>query len=88
MLSKNESFDTTNSSKKEVDDDTPRKKLKIALELAVPAALCMVGLYVMEISNLVFVGQLDFADALAGVGVGNVLINMFLYMLLGLNGAL
>ena len=42
-----------------------------------------------EVINLLFIGQLDNKAMLAGVGLGNVIINVFgLSIIFGMNGAL
>ena len=49
--------------------------------------LCMLALWMQQIINLIFVGLLDRPEVLAGVGVGNVLCNMGLFIVIGINGA-
>ena len=59
------------------------------MRIFVPTVLCGLLTMTQEVVNLAFVGQLDDAAMLAGVGMGNTIINMVgLSSILGLNLAL
>ena len=71
------------------DDDTTFGKVRKFLGLAVPSMVTMFVLMIQEIVNLVFVGRLDNPAMLAGVGMGNLTMNILsLSIAYGLNGAL
>jgi len=59
------------------------------MRLTIPASLgCMVGM-IAEILNLSFIGSLDNPAMMAGVGLGNMTINICgLSLILGFNAAL
>ena len=49
----------------------------------------MIVLYLQEIINLIFIGHVGDSHLLAGVGMGNTILNVFgISLFLGLNGAL
>lgn len=59
------------------------------MRIFIPTVLCGLLTMTQEVVNLAFVGQLDDAAMLAGVGMGNTIINMVgLSSILGLNLAL
>ena len=61
----------------------------VVIKQAVPAILCGVAGMMQENINLIFIGQLNDPAMMAGVGLGNMLMNCFVYTLaMGLNGAL
>jgi multidrug resistance protein, MATE family len=50
---------------------------------------CMVVLQLQQIINLIFVGHMNDATLLAGVGMGNLIVSVFgISLFIGLNGAL
>jgi MATE family multidrug resistance protein len=50
---------------------------------------CMVVLQLQQIINLIFVGHMNDAKLLAGVGMGNLIVSVFgISLFIGLNGAL
>lgn len=59
------------------------------LKPSLPSILGLVFQMLVEIVNLIFIGNLNDPVALAGVGLGNMLINMICYSIgMGLNGAI
>ena len=51
----------------------------IVCKQAVPAILCGVANMMQENVNLIFIGQLNNPAMMAGVGMGNMLMNCFVY---------
>ena len=73
---------------KESDTTFCGKTNKI-LHLAVPGIICMLVLMIQEMINLVVLGHYNKSDLIAGVGIGNMFVNMAgLSICIGLNGAL
>ena len=78
------------------DDDMFEQEVKsngslvsIILKQAIPGMFCMFVLQLQQIINLIFVGHMNDAKLLAGVGMGNLIMSVFgLSIILGLNGAL
>lgn len=63
--------------------------VRAILKQAVPGMFCMVVLQLQQIINLIFVGHMNDAKLLAGVGMGNLLVSVFgISLFIGLNGAL
>jgi len=59
------------------------------LKQAIPGMFCMVVLQLQQIINLIFVGHMNDATLLAGVGMGNLIVSVFgISLFIGLNGAL
>lgn len=59
------------------------------LKQAIPGMFCMVVLQLQQIINLIFVGHMNDAKLLAGVGMGNLIVSVFgISLFIGLNGAL
>lgn len=64
-------------------------KFKHIIELAIPAILCNIFIFIQEIVNLAFIGHLNDPRMIAAIGLGNSCINMFgMAILLGMNGSL
>ena len=64
-------------------------RLKKYISLGVPSILCFVMMIVQEQINVVFIGSLNDPVLLAGIGLGNMLLNLFGNgILLGVNTAL
>ena len=63
--------------------------LLVFFKLFVPTVLCGLLTMLQEVTNLAFVGQLNDAAKLAGVGLGNTILNICgMAIILGLNLAL
>lgn len=74
---------------KEANDESKLEKTAIILKQAIPAILCAVANMVQENVNLIFIGHLNDAEMMAGVGMGNMIMNILgLTIAMGLNGAL
>ena len=59
----------------------------IIIKIAIPSMICQIFANLMEIINLIFVGRLGDTAKIAGVGLGNVYINMVAQsVILGMNG--
>jgi MATE family multidrug resistance protein len=59
------------------------------MKLALPSVISYVFAVLTEFINIIFVGHLGDSAMLAGVGMGNMIINIFgLSLLFGINGAL
>jgi MATE family multidrug resistance protein len=55
----------------------------------IPGTCCQISLMLSEVVNLLFIGQMNDPNILAGVGMGNCIQNMCGYsVVVGLNGAL
>lgn len=73
----------------EIEDEFYCQKMKIVIRQAIPSLFCMLILMVQEMINLIFVGHLNQPAMIAGVGTGNMIMNMVgMSMFVGLNGAL
>lgn len=73
----------------EVDGITYREALRNILVASIPSILGLVFEEIVHLVNLMFVGHLDSPVALAGVGLGNMLITMICFCIaIGLNGAI
>ena len=63
--------------------------VRAILKQAIPGMFCMVVLQLQQIINLIFVGHMNDAKLLAGVGMGNLIVSVFgISLFIGLNGAL
>lgn len=70
-------------------DDSTEQMLRKILRLAIPAILNNVVRMLMEVINLSMIGQLGNPAMVAGVGMGNMTINMIgLSVIIGFNSAL
>lgn len=71
------------------DDMTTLEVLWFVTKLAVPMIFAMLIFMLVQLVNTYFVGHLNDPVILAGVGMGNMLINVFCFAVVqGLNGAL
>ena len=71
------------------EKDSQIQMATLILKQAIPGMFCMVTLMMQEVVNLIFIGHLDDAALLAGVGMGNTILSVFgISLFLGLNGAL
>jgi Na+-driven multidrug efflux pump len=68
---------------------TPSEAIKKVLEIGIPAMVSMFLAIFMEVLNNAFVGHLGREDILAGVGMANMHMNIFLLSLIwGMNSTL
>ena len=59
------------------------------MKIAVPSMISMFFGMLNEFINVVFVGHLDDPEKLAGVGLGNMILNVFgIAIIFGMNGAM
>ena len=73
----------------EVDSISYKEAIKNIIVLSIPSILGLVFEEVIHLVNLMFVGHLDNATALAGVGLGNMLLTMVCFCIaVGLNGGI
>ena len=64
-------------------------RLRKYANLGIPSVLCFVMMIVQEQINLIFIGNLNDPTKLAGIGLGNMVLNLFANgMLIGVNTAL
>mmetsp|Transcript_2104 Transcript_2104/g.2678 ORF Transcript_2104/g.2678 Transcript_2104/m.2678 type:complete len:82 (-) Transcript_2104:48-293(-) len=65
------------------------KASKVILFSAVPSTINLIFEMLVEVSNIVFAGHLNDSVALAGVGLGNMMLNVTTVSIgVGLNGAI
>ena len=61
----------------------------IIVKMAVPIIVGLLLFLVVQLTNTYFIGNMNESELLAGVGMGNMLINVLCFAIIfGLNGAL
>lgn len=70
-------------------DESTAKMFVSLMKQFLPGTMCQITLMLSEVVNLLFIGQMNDPNILAGVGMGNCIQNMCGYsIVVGLNGAL
>jgi Na+-driven multidrug efflux pump len=74
---------------KDAPIDTRWERAVLILSLVIPTSLCQMVNILVEVMNLIFVGHLNDASMLAGVGMGNMTQNLCaLSIILGFNSTI